>query len=283
MTGYYSIRMRASRNIPGPDDKPVPEHISGAERIIHKEEIDDVSMQLVRRARSHDKGVPDFINLKIQAVDEENIEYISSLPVFMVRAPDHSAAQEVCRALLLKAGISPQAIENACGFLENGDEQGKGLSGALVMDGAASTIENPDKKGVRATMMDYTAAAGGMIDRVLETHNLTGSRLKEALVLATKVAHAPYARAELCYSDNPDYHVGYLAIPGTGYFRIPHLKSPAARGGRVFFVHGENFSWDAYSRYLRSTPVLIDQISPFYMDLSRNEILSRCGQIFSLK
>ena len=267
MTGYYSIKMRASRDSFQDDlDKPpVHEHISGAERIILKEEIDEISTHLIHRAQNHEKGVPDFINLKIQTINPDTIEYVMSLPVFMVQVSNHTEAQKACRALLQRAGISLHAIEYACEFLEHGTQQGKGLSGALVMDTSSSLIKNPDGKGVRATTMDFTPTAHREIDGMLEQYGLSHSRLKEALVLATKVAHAPCARAELCYSDNPDYHVGYVAITGKGYFRIPHLKTPSAQGGRVFFVHDDGFSWESYSRYLQSTPVLIDTISPFYM------------------
>jgi len=267
--------MRASRDSfqENPDNQPVHEHISGAERIIQKEDIDEISTHLIHRAQNHEKGVPDFINLKIQVINPDTIEYVTSLPVFMVQVPDHSAAQIACRVLLQQAGVSSHAIEHAWEFLEHGDQQGKGLSGALVMDTSSSSVKNPDGKGVRATTMDFTPSAHREIDGMMKQHGLSHSRLKEALVLATKVAYAPGARAELCYSDNPDYHVGYVAITGKGYFRIPHLKTPSAQGGRVFFVHEDGFSWESYSRYLRSTPVLIDTISPFYIKNSFSFVL----------
>ncbi len=156
----------------------------------------------------------------------------------------------------------------------NGNSEGRGLSGALVMDSSSSSIQNPDGKGIRATTMDFTPSAHRMIDDILQDHALSNTRLKEALVLATKVAHAPCAMAELCYSDNPDYHIGYVSVTGKGYFRIPHLKPPSAKGGRVFFVEKDGFSWDIYSRYIRSTPVLIDRISPFYTGFSPVQLLS---------
>jgi len=268
--------MRASRVFANdnPDSEPEHEHISGAERIVLKEEIDEISTALIHRAQNHDNGVPDFINLKIQSINTEKIEYIPSLPVFLVQVPDHSSAQLSCRLILQNAGISPQSLEYASDFLMNGDSQGRNLSGALVMDSSSSSIQNPDGKGIRATTMDFTPSAHHMIDDILREHALYNTRLKEALVLATKVAHAPSARAELCYSDNPDYHIGYVSVTGKGYFRIPHLRPPSAKGGRVFFVQDNGFSWDVYSRYLRNTPVLIDSISPIYTDFSLDQLLS---------
>ena len=78
MAEYYSIKMRASRSPLhrnyGQDKEYILEHISGAERIILEEKIDEVSMFLLHRARSHEKGIPDFINLKIQLIDNDAIQ-----------------------------------------------------------------------------------------------------------------------------------------------------------------------------------------------------------------
>lgn len=277
MTGYYSIKMRASRILiqdnPGTD--PVHEHISGAERIILNDEIDTISSELIHRAQNHGNGAPDFINLKIQIIKPETIEYISSMPVFLVQVSDHKSAQQVCRTLLEKLGISNISINKTSEFLENGNKQGRNLSGALVMNLSSGLTKNPDEKGIRATTMDYTPSAHQIIDKLLQQHNLSNTRLKEALVLATKVAHAPNARAELCYSDNPDYHIGYVSITGIGYFRIPYLKSPSAKGGRVFFVDNDNFSWESYSQYMRTIPILINRISSFNVSFSLDQIVRK--------
>lgn len=257
------------------ETEPLHEHISGAERIILKDEIDSISSALIHRAQNHDNGSPDFINLKIQIVKPETIEYISSLPVFLVQVSDHESAQMICRTLLEKTGLSTHSIDKASEFLENGDKQGRNLSGALVMDITSGLTKNPDKKGIRATTMDFTPSAHQSIDKLLAKHNLSHTRLKEALVLATKVAYAPKARAELCYSDNPNYHIGYVSIAGIGYFRIPYLKSLSAKGGRVFFVDNDGFSWESYSRYMRTTPILIDRISSFHENFSLDHIVRK--------
>jgi hypothetical protein len=57
MTGYYSIKMRASLVLThdDPDVESVLVHISGAERIIQKQEIDAMSTALIHRAQNLDK------------------------------------------------------------------------------------------------------------------------------------------------------------------------------------------------------------------------------------
>ena len=76
---------------------------------------------------------------------------------------------------------------------------------------------------------------------------LTHFRTREALALATKVAHAPGIIAELCWSDDPDYTAGYVASPRIGYVRFPVLKLPDdPRGGRVFFVDRNTLDIEAF-------------------------------------
>ena len=58
--------------------------------------------------------------------------------------------------------------------------------------------------------------------------------MREALVLATKVQSCPGIVGELCWSDDPDYTVGYVACNGI-YHRIPNMKEMGNPiGGRVF-------------------------------------------------
>ena len=72
----YSIKMRASSQEEG--------HISGAEKIIPEEELEQYCLMLLERALRHGKGKPDFINIKIEAVNEEEIIHLPALLVTTV-------------------------------------------------------------------------------------------------------------------------------------------------------------------------------------------------------
>ncbi|MEE3340705.1 MAG: 6-carboxyhexanoate--CoA ligase, partial [Hallerella sp.] len=72
---YYSLKMRASQR---------DQHISGAERIVPKESVENVCQAMVRRAMTHSKGDPDFINVKIEKVSAEDIQLLKALPVTRV-------------------------------------------------------------------------------------------------------------------------------------------------------------------------------------------------------
>ena len=67
---HYSVKMRAAR---------VGEHISGAEKIVPAASVPKTVAQLAERALSHEKGTPDFINIKIE--DPGEILRLESLSV----------------------------------------------------------------------------------------------------------------------------------------------------------------------------------------------------------
>ena len=85
-----------------------------------------------------------------------------------------------------------------------------GMRGAMLLD--ADTLERlePDaERGLRATYMDAERTAKGASD--------CKNHFAEAVVLATKVIHAPHIVAEICVSDDPDYVTGYVAAQSFGY------------------------------------------------------------------
>jgi len=80
--------------------------------------------------------------------------------------------------------------------------------------------------------------------------------VREALVLASKVAAGSGIVAELCWSDDPEYTTGYVAS-GHGYIRIPHCKPLGNTvGGRIFFVN-PLADLSMLENYLQHQPVLV--------------------------
>jgi 6-carboxyhexanoate--CoA ligase len=136
------------------------------------------------------------------------------------------------------------------------------MRGAIIMDAQSGERLEPDQeRGIRASRFDWSEDASERIKRNLETAGLAHHRTREALALATKVAHAPGMVAELCWSDDPDYTAGYAASTGLGYVRFPCLKqSGDPKGGRVFFVNREIVNMDALISYLETDAVLITEI-----------------------
>ena len=136
------------------------------------------------------------------------------------------------------------------------------MRGAIIMDMDSGTRLEPDAdRGVRVSRFDWSDAASQALDKELMKLGLTHFRTKEALALATKVAHAPGMIAELCWSDEPNYVAGYVASSASGYIRFPQMKEPGNRiGGRTFFIKSNRVTMDALLTYLQNTPVIITSV-----------------------
>jgi 6-carboxyhexanoate--CoA ligase len=133
---------------------------------------------------------------------------------------------------------------------------------ALVYARSGRRVEPDRKRGIRASRLGITGGAEVLLSQELEKIALNTQTVKEALVLASKVAAYPDIIAELCISDDPDYTTGYVASKDLGYIRIPHIKKKkTAAGGRVFFLR-ESAPISAVVRYLERRPVLVASLSP---------------------
>lgn len=218
----YSIKMRASRQ---------GAHISGAENIISKEQIPCYAQRLVDRGMNHAKGEADFVNLKIERIDEREVIYLDALCVETLDVADYSEGIAKIREFLCGLGVKePDKVLNLF-------EKTYEMRGAMLLD--IHTLERlePDKgRGVRATYMD--------MEKAYNTGNECGgcknpqsskNHFMEALVLATKVANTPGIVGEICISDDPGYVTGYVASKENGYRRITRLKPMGSElGGRIF-------------------------------------------------
>ncbi|MEO2117162.1 MAG: 6-carboxyhexanoate--CoA ligase [Methanocaldococcus sp.] len=211
----YSIKMRASKN---------GKHISGAERIVNKDEIEDVARELIRRALNHENGIPDFINIKIEEIKEE-IEYIDHLPIITIHCKDKEEARERARELLRSEGIPDNVIDYAFKIIDKG-----GMRGAAILNLKGERLEPDKERGVRVKNVDTTKE---LKEKILK-ENLGTERTVDAIAIASKVIYLGVI-AELCTSDNKSYTTGYVATKN-GYFRITNLKKEGESGGRVFFV-----------------------------------------------
>lgn len=255
----YSVRMRAAQGAP---HEKGGQHISGAERIVSSEQVASTVQKMLFRARNHALGEPDFINISIERLEFSKIKQIAALPLVTVKANDHEQALSCARQLLLASGVQVQVIEEAIGILARGPSpDGRNMRGAVIMDAQSGRRLEPDSwRGVRVSRMDYTPQAAKELSRLLGPLGLDHFRVKEALALASKVIWSG-TLAEICCSDDPHYTTGYVSSRRLGYVRIPHLKHPSFKGGRVFFVRLQEVNLAEYITRLQEEPVLIAQIS----------------------
>jgi 6-carboxyhexanoate--CoA ligase len=246
----YSVRMRASAG---------GRHLSGAERLVPAEMISGTVQELVERARG--KGIdPDQVVITIDSLQGALVRNIHALDLTAVAAHDLAECRSAGKQVLQAAGVSLVAVDNAFMHLDQGPApSGNSMRGAMLMDAVTGERLEPDReRGVRVSRFDWSSEAYAAIDRELSRIGLTHFRTREALSLASKVAHAPGVIAELCWSDDPDYSAGYASSLSGGYFRFPIMKEKGrATGGRAFFVKREGFDLNALLLYLQEIPVLI--------------------------
>ena len=265
-----SIRMRASRRIKG--KKPAYLHISGAEGIYGRDSIGEVVERFIGRALNHPRGKPDRIEIGIERI-KTSPKKIRSLPIRTVISGSTQAAQHHIRNLLFFAGVAENAIKSALEVVY-GERTMRGAS--LVSAGSGRRIEPDRARGVRASRLGIDHAAASILNDELMRGGIDSETVREALVLASKVACCEEVIAELCVSDDPDYTTGYVSSRKFGYVRVPHIKKKGdRRGGRVFFVR-DNAARERVISFLEKKPVFIDEVSEFLGVFSIDEIIGNC-------
>lgn len=243
---YYSLKMRASQQI-GEGDQKHEQHISGAERIVSREAVEAVCSAMARRALTHSKGDPDFINIKIEKVCEKDIQILKALPVTRVDVDSWQQGLDKAFELIDKAAELKDFRKKLPELLRETFP----MRGAMLYDIATGERLEPDhERGVRATYMD--ALRSSDVDSQKNHFN-------EAIVLATKVANAPGMVAELCFSDDPEYVTGYVASRELGYVRIMKMKEMCdENGGRIFLFDSRKATAEECIEYLQKKKVLVD-------------------------
>ena len=202
-------------------------------------------MAMVRRAMTHSKGDPDFINVKIEKVHESDIQILKALPVTRVDVETWQEGLEKAFGLIgdAAAGVREKLPELL--------RETFPMRGAMLYDIATGNRLEPDhERGVRATYMD-----------ALHSSEVDGCKnhFNEAIVLATKVANAPGMVAEFCVSDDPNYVTGYVASRELGYVRIMKMKEMGdENGGRIFLFDSRKASAEECIEYLQKKKILVD-------------------------
>lgn len=264
----YSIRMRAAEG--GPHEQG-GHHISGAERLVTKEELEQISSELVHRALTHSKGCADFIRITIDAIPDEAIHRIPCLTIADEQTDGHigevpttnheattpllplSSHRQAEALLTTHTAITPVAFRRAVSQLVSLPES---MRGAMLVDMRTGQRLDPwGQRGVRVSRMSFADETAAIT--ALNVAGYSGVHLEEALVLASKVLSASGVVGELCISDDPDYTTGYVSY-GNTYHRLHHIKPVGSPlGGRLFFVDA-TADIAAIKNYLETTVTLVN-------------------------
>ena len=245
---FYSVRMRAAQN--GPHEKG-GKHISGGEQLSTYDNLKNAVNVMLEKALSHSRGNPDFMQIQFEMINEP-IKKLKPLSIETNEVGSVEEGQAVARSLLEKAGVPTEIIEKAYEKITEYSEP----RGAILFDiHSGLRIDGRNEKGVRVSRMDWLTTN---FEKWADHSEMPRSqRVKEALVLATKVSAHPATIAELCWSDDPEYITGYVASKRLGYQRITKLKEYGdERGCRIFFVDGLS-DLPSYIDYLEKQPVFV--------------------------
>ena len=240
--------MRAAQH--GPHEKG-GKHISGGEQLSTYENLKNAVNVLLEKALSHSRGTPDFMQIQFEMIDEP-IKKWKPLSIGTNKVGSVEEGHSVARNLLEKAGVPTEIIEKAYEKITEYSE----LSGAVLIDiRSGLRIDGRNGKGVRVSRMDWSTTN---FEKWADHYKIPrNQRVKEALVLATKVSAHPVTVAELCWSDDPEYITGYVASKRLGYQRITKLKEYGdERGCRIFFVDGLS-EIHSYIDYLEKEPIFV--------------------------
>lgn len=244
----YSLKMRASKHTGS-----IQEHVSGAEKILPQQELPQQMEALLSRALHHAKGKADFINLKIEAVAPENLQYIEALPVSTHEAANPAEGRQFMCQIMTELGLTPDKCQKILELFQ----ATYGMRGAMLLDvDTLERLEPDQQRGIRATYMD-SIAPKGEAKAICDGKN----HFQEALVLASKVLSAPNIIGELCMSDDPDYITGYIATRDKGYIRITQLKEMGCPdGGRIFLYRGPKSQVEDCIKYLQEQRILVKNV-----------------------
>ncbi|MCE5194704.1 MAG: 6-carboxyhexanoate--CoA ligase [Nitrospiraceae bacterium] len=243
----WSIRMRASK-------KDV--HISGAEGIYSKSDLQKICSAYIRRALKHPRGKPDRITVTIEELKQKP-KTASLLEVTTLRCKSPEKAEKLIIKNLDDLGISKKAINTGLKILR----AKKTMRGAAIVKMKSGKCTEPDKiRGVRVSRFGIEKSADKKLSKLLTKSKINTTTVKEALTLASKVNSCREIIAEVCISDDPDYTTGYIASKEIGYLRIPNIKKKGQmHGGRIFFIKEKTAS-DKIITFLEEQPIVVKYI-----------------------
>ncbi len=248
-------------------------HISGAEGLYVISDIQGIVKRYIERALKHPKGKADKIIITIDSIKQKP-KSISTLPITTVNCSSPAEAKNIAIELLRSLGISKKAIDIAFELVGKGKMRGA----AIITTEKGKRLEPDKDRGVRASRLGISKSALKVLSLKLSKHGMNTDTVKEALILASKVASNRQVLAELCVSDDPYYTTGYVASKRFGYLRILNIKHKGSKsGGRAFFVR-EGINVEGIKGiigYLEKMPVIIGGVASCKGIMSLNGILRK--------
>ncbi len=194
------------------------------------------------------------IALTLEPIRADAIRKAPALNVTTVWVKSAAEGLSLAETELRDRGVSTSAARRAVETLTREPN----MRGAALMDAQTGARLDPNReKGVRVSAFDWEPGAR---ERAMEWAQRRGLSVRfiDALALASKAASAPFVKAEIGLSDDPNYLPGYVASRAGGYVRFTHMKRRGdPNGGRVYLIDSARFDAERSAAELQSAPVLI--------------------------
>ncbi len=203
-------------------------HVSGAERIVCEEEMPAVIKELLHRPKEHD-----FLKITLEKIT--HVERIKALSVSSFTFREVREARDFALQRLLDAGVGEKVARLGIELLIKGpNPKGGNMRGAVLLDiDSGERLEPNKERGVRTVRVDWALREKA---KKLFLKKGLSLRTLDAVAIATKNIHCG-VKAELCWSDDPNYLTGYVASRKLGYVRVHPLKEKGnPLGGRIYFI-----------------------------------------------
>jgi len=210
-------------------------HVSGAEDLVALDAAATAAARFVERALA--AGPVEEVVVRVEMLTRVPVN-LPLLPLFTADGPA-AEVRATARVLLAAAGIDAGLAETVMAILSAGAAgDGNNMRGAMLIDSASGLrLERDQRRGVRARHFALASELRATLPDELARAGYAHHRTLEGWLLATKMVATPGALAELCWSDEPTYTTGYVALAGMGYVRLPHLKAEGdPHGGRALFL-----------------------------------------------
>ncbi len=158
-------------------------HISGAEGIYTKKEINSTVRSYIQRALSHSKGIADKIVVTIERLKQEPLS-IKSLPVYTLSSSTPAEGERIVKEIAQSLVISKKSAEVALKVIKEGNMRGA----AIISARKAERLEHDCERGVRVSLLGISKSALKRLSSELSKHRINTDTVKEAIILASKVA-----------------------------------------------------------------------------------------------
>ena len=204
-TMLYSLKMRSAQG--GPHERG-GRHISGEERIVEETAIEACVHEMLERAKTHQRGEADFVNIKVQRVDKNKALRKPLLAFSQCVSATAEEGRRVALAELQAAGVTEIAAQKGIAAIRALPDS---MRGAMLLNAeTGDRMDSLGNRGVRVSNMDVDDAAG--FRRALRQKGLHG--LCGWLCRFCKKWLSAYSGAK--GKALPDWRAGLLSAAGYG-------------------------------------------------------------------